>query len=126
MSIFRLLYKNLETESSAELRARNNSYSGSPNQDPRGDNTNVVNQGGSGKKNIIQQEVSGFDDGVGDVEGSGFGVGLAPLGKPAKLQANKLNPQSAGIGPSVSVSIPFKKNIVDDDSNTEVSLIIHD
>ncbi|KAJ3255516.1 Kinesin-like protein kif9 [Boothiomyces macroporosus] len=70
--VFRLLYKNLEGEIENGQRNKNT------NVPPAGD----ANREGSSQ--IRKPAENERDEGVGDVEGGGFGVGLAPLGKTSR------------------------------------------
>ncbi|KAI8897548.1 P-loop containing nucleoside triphosphate hydrolase protein [Globomyces pollinis-pini] len=72
LSIFRLLYKTLEAEI-GDGSHRNNK----PTAASSGDG---AREGSSHARKIVSQTEE-REDGVGEVEGSGFGVGMAPIGK---------------------------------------------
>ncbi|KAJ3301978.1 Kinesin-like protein kif9 [Kappamyces sp. JEL0829] len=80
LSLFRLMYKNMELDS-GDGRVRS---SGNGLESREGGASTVV------RKHTIANEQTDKDEGVGDVEGTGFGIGLAPLGRSARQpQTNK-------------------------------------
>lgn len=87
MGLFRLLYKNLESEVSE--RGNRQTTSNSSNSQEYRDGSAATNNQVLGRKQTMayMEPITGLDreEGVGDVEGSGFGVGLAPSGKGTNL-----------------------------------------
>jgi len=115
---FRKLYINMETELEENSKLLKHSAN-SNNQQNNGNNENSKQE----HENNMNKSNIDKDDGVGDIEGGGFGIGVAPNGKSLKGSKEKSKKKGSAKSSSNDKSNTYEKEKTDESINVSSSQV---